>query len=139
MRLVLAAFTGGVAGTGLRLGIDLLLPHDAAGFPLGTLLVNTVGALVLGCLVAGLWLRPSTPAWLKVALGPGLLGSFTTFSALMVSVVALSSAALPGLAALYLGLSVALGFAAAALGLWLGTQLGGPALRPGIADDGATL
>ncbi len=139
MRLVLAAFAGGVLGTGLRLGADLLLPHEAAGFPFGTLIVNTVGALALGWLVGGLWLRPALPPWLKVALGPGLLGSFTTFSAVMVSVITLSSAALVSLATLYLALTLVFGFAAAALGLWLGQRLERLPLRPGIPDDGGTL
>lgn len=139
MRLALAAFAGGVLGTSLRVLADLLLPHDASGFPFGTLLVNTVGALALGWLVGGVWLRPTLAPWLKVALGPGLLGSFTTFSAVMVSVVALSSNGLLSLATLYLGLTVVLGFAAAALGLWLGHRLERRPLRPGIPDDGGTL
>ena len=61
------------------------------------------------------------PQWLKAALGPGLLGSFTTFSAVMVSLVALVSADSWALAAVYLLSTLVLGFAAAALGLWLGS------------------
>ncbi|MFC5931362.1 CrcB family protein [Cryobacterium melibiosiphilum] len=120
MRLILAAFLGGVLGTSLRFAADVAVPHTTDQFPTGTLLVNVLGAAALGWLVGGLWTRPAVPAWLKVALGPGVLGSFTTFSAVMVSLVAQGAAGLWTLAVGYLAASVVLGFAAAALGLWLG-------------------
>ncbi|MBG6059640.1 CrcB protein [Cryobacterium sp. MP_M5] len=128
MRLAPAVFLGGVVGTALRFGTDLVLPHSAEQFPAGTLVVNTLGAFVLGWLVAGLWTRPVVPQWIKAALGPGLLGSFTTFSAVMVSLVGLASAGSWALAAAYLAATLALGLPAAALGLWLGNPL---AHRPG--------
>jgi CrcB protein len=118
VREILAVLVGGMAGTGLRLVADLLLPHDDTGFPLGTLLVNVVGSFALGVLVSRMW--PRVPAWMRAGLGAGLLGSFTTFSALMVSLVAQVSLGSWWLAAGYLVLSLALGFAAAVLGLRLG-------------------
>ncbi len=42
---------GGLVGTGLRLGIDALLPHGDDGFPLSTLLINVAGSFALGMLV----------------------------------------------------------------------------------------
>jgi CrcB protein len=124
VRLILAAFLGGCLGTGLRFAADLALPHTGEQFPTGTLVVNVCGALVLGWIVGGFWARSGVPAWFRVALGPGLLGSFTTFSAVMVSLVSQSAAGLWALAALYLVVSVGLGFGAAALGLWLGGRFG---------------
>jgi len=115
-------FLGGAIGTALRFGADLALPHSAEQFPAGTLVVNAVGAFVLGWLVAGLWTRPAVPQWIKAALGPGLLGSFTTFSAAMVSLVSLASVNSWALAAGYLAATLLLGFAAAGLGLWLGAR-----------------
>ncbi|MFO7689327.1 MAG: CrcB family protein [Cryobacterium sp.] len=123
MRLILAAFGGGIVGTSLRLGADLALPHGDTALPVGTLLVNVLGALLLGFLVGGLWTRPGTPNWVKVAAGPGLLGSFTTFSAVMVSVVGLGSAGLWSRAGVYLAASVLLGLLAAAAGLALSRPL----------------
>lgn len=105
-------------GTGLRLLMDTMLPHTNAEFPLGTLLINVVGAFMLGLLIARLWSRASE--WLKAGLGAGLLGSFTTFSAVTVSLVAQTSSGLWMLAAAYLVLSLGLGLAAAALGLRVG-------------------
>jgi fluoride ion exporter CrcB/FEX len=68
MPLALAAFVGGVLGTGLRLAADLAFPHSDATFPASTLGVNVLGALVLGGLVGLLWTLPGVPRWLKVAL-----------------------------------------------------------------------
>ena len=98
--------------------IDTMLPHTDAQFPLGTLILNVVGAFVLALLIARFWSRASE--WLKAGLGAGLLGSFTTFSALMVSLVAQSTTGLWMMAAVYLVLSLGLGLAAAALGLRVG-------------------
>jgi CrcB protein len=139
MPLALAAFVGGVLGTGLRLAADLAFPHADAAFPVSTLGVNVLGALVLGWLVGGLWTRPGVPRWLKVALGPGVLGSFTTFSAVMVSLVAQSSAGLWGLAGGYLLATLVLGFGAAAFGLWSGSRLAHRPIPVEIPDDGSTL
>jgi len=86
-----------------------------------TVVVNLVGSLLLGFLVARLWRLPSTPAWLKVGLGTGLLGSFTTFSAVAVNVVDAVSLGNIGVALAVLGLSLVGGIAAA----WAGLLLGG--------------
>jgi CrcB protein len=130
---VLAVFVGGLIGTGLRLGIDALLPHQAPGsFPWSTLIVNVTGSLALGFLVARVW--PAAPAWARAGLGAGLLGSFTTFSALIVSLVELSFA-FPAVAVLYLGMSLVLGLGAAWLGLRLGSRAGGrPAVEPAVDE-----
>lgn len=116
----LAVLVGGLVGSGLRLGIDAVLPHAAPGtFPLSTLLINVAGSFVLALLVARVW--PTAPAWLRFGLGTGLLGSFTTFSALVVSLLQLSFA-YPAVAVLYLGASLVLGLGAA----WLGLRMGRP-------------
>lgn len=114
----LAVLAGGALGTAARLGIDALLPHADDAFPFSTLLANTMGALLLGVLTARVW--PVAPAWLKAGLGAGLLGSFTTFSAVAVSLVSLAAAGAPGTAALYLAATLVVGFAAA----WAGLRLG---------------
>lgn len=118
MRDLAAVLVGGMLGTGLRLLADTLIPHGDTGFPTTTLLVNVAGSFALGLLVSRLWTRAAR--WLKAGLGAGLIGSFTTFSAVMVSVVVQASHGLWLLAGVYLGLSLVLGFAAAALGLRLG-------------------
>lgn len=107
-----AVAAGGLVGTGLRLVADYLIPN-----PIATLVVNVVGSLVLGFLVARVW--PTASDWLKAGLGPGLLGSFTTFSALAVIVVDLGFT-LGGI--LYLAATLVLGLGAAFAGLRLGAR-----------------
>jgi CrcB protein len=116
----LAVLVGGLVGTGLRLGLDALVPHGEADWPWSTLLINVVGSFALGALVARLW--PVAPAWLRAGLGTGLLGSFTTFSALVVALITLSGAGRLPLAALYLVASLVLGLGGAVLGLRLGRR-----------------
>ncbi len=118
MSQLFAVLVGGILGTAIRLGTDTLLPHGADDFPLGTLIINVLGSFLLGLIVARFW--SAAPPWMRAGLGTGLLGSFTTFSALMVSVVALTGTGLWLIAIAYLVLSLVLGFGAAALGLRVG-------------------
>ena len=59
---VVAVLLGGILGTGLRLTLDELVAPDSA-FPWATLLINVLGSLLLGYLVARVW--PSAPTWLR--------------------------------------------------------------------------
>jgi CrcB protein len=119
-----AVFCGGIVGTALRGGIDALIPHTSVHFPTSTLFVNVAGSFVLAYLVGGLWERP-LPHWLKVGIGPGVLGTFTTFSAVAVAMVTMTATGHLGLAVLYLVLTLGLGFAA----VWAGFHLSG-AIHP---------
>jgi len=116
---LVAVVIGGILGTGLRLALDQLIAPDSA-FPWATLLINVVGSLLLGYLVARVW--PVAPAWLRAGLGTGLLGSFTTFSALIVALLTLTASGMAPLAVVYLVATLVLGFAAALLGVRLGVR-----------------
>lgn len=85
-------------------------------FPLGILAVNLAGTLALG-LVAGAALSGEA---LAIVAG-GVLGSFTTFSTWMLDSHRLAEAGHTRLVWLNLGLSLLAGFAAIALGHWLGS------------------
>ena len=117
---IVAVLLGGLLGTGLRLGLDALLPHADDAFPWSTLLINVAGSFVLAALVARVW--PRAPHWLKAGLGAGLLGAFTTFSALAVSLVSLADAGEWLLGAVYLVTSLVAGHGAAVAGLFLGRR-----------------
>jgi CrcB protein len=127
---VLAVFLGGAIGTALRLELDAAVVHRDDQFPLSTLLINVVGSFLLALFVARLW--PVVPAWLRAGLGPGLLGGFTTFSAVVVSMVTLASDSMVVQALGYLGITLVLGFGAAALGFWVGRR---SEARPTIEVD----
>ena len=124
---IVAVLVGGLIGTTLRLGIEALVPHGPSEFPWSTLLINVVGSFTLGLLVARLW--PTAPEWLRFGLGTGLLGSFTTFSAVIASLLTLAMTA-PLLSAIYLVASLVLGLGAA----WLGLRLG-PRPEPITVDE----
>ena len=127
MNLV-AVLLGGVIGTGLRITLDTVIHHDDSQFPWSTLLINILGSFALAFLVARVW--PTAPAWLRAGLGTGLIGSFTTFSALIVSLLSLTGAGMPLLASVYLIASLVGGLAAALLGLKLGSRV-----IPRLQDD----
>lgn len=129
-RELAAVLVGGAVGTSLRVLVDLSLPHDLHQFALSTLLVNVLGAFLLGVLVSALW--PRVPAWVRVGLGPGILGSFTTFSALAVSFMALGQAGDVVGALLTVALTIGVGMLAAWAGLTLGARLG--ARRPPVPE-----
>lgn len=120
LRRVLLVALGGTVGTAARLGLGLVIP-DAGGFPIAVMLANVVGALLIGVLVA----RPldrrgeTAAAELRLLLGTGVLGGFTTYSAFMTGTVSLWADA-PLVAVAYAVGSLALGLGAAALGLRIG-------------------
>jgi CrcB protein len=77
-RLLVAVAAGGMVGALLRWGLGEVLP-DGPGFPWTTFAVNVSGTFVLACLPAFAVVRRSE--LVDAALGPGLLGGYTTMSA----------------------------------------------------------
>jgi CrcB protein len=120
MGALFAVLIGGAIGGGLRVELDVVLPHGPSDFPWDTLLINIIGSFVLALLVSRAW--PVVPEWVRAGLGPGLLGGFTTFSAVMVSMVTLATNGEIPLALGYLVATLVLGFGAAALGSWVGRR-----------------
>jgi CrcB protein len=115
-RAWLAVAAGGLAGTELRYGLGLAFPDSAGAVPWTTLGINVAGSFVLATLTT-LWIaRPHTAFWLRAGLGPGLLGSFTTFSAVVFSIDQLARAGEHPVWLAYLGLSLLLGLGSAAGG-----------------------
>ncbi|MBR7741726.1 CrcB family protein [Phycicoccus sp. BSK3Z-2] len=114
---------GGAAGSLGRWGVGLSLPPTPGGFPWATFLVNVTGALAMGLLVAVLVERPGTHRLVRPVVGVGLLGGWTTFSALAVDAVTLGDSGRLGVAALYLAATVVVGVLAVVGGLRLGRTL----------------
>jgi CrcB protein len=139
VRAYLAVAVGGLIGTGLRLGFDLAFPHADGEFPLETLIVNLAGAFALGWLVGGLWTRPTMPIWLKAGIGSGVIGSFTTLSAVMAALLVLTREDELWLAAVYLGVSIVGGLALAAAGLRIGSLIAHRPMPTEVTDAGETL
>jgi fluoride exporter len=123
---------GGAVGTGLRYGITLVVPRWA-GVPIATLGINVVGAFLLGLLLELLADRSLDTGWsrrIRLGVGTGGLGGFTTYSALATETAALAFTR-PGLAIAYAFGTVLIGAAASVAGIWLSRGHLRPALVNG--------
>ena len=109
---------GGAAAAARYLIDTAIAARTEHPFPHGLLAINIAGALALG-LVAGAALEGEA---LIVVAGGGI-GSFTTFSTWILDSHRLAEAGHTHLVWLNLGLSLVAGFAAVALGDWLGGLL----------------
>lgn len=120
---VLAVALGGAAGSVARYLVTVLLATTASVFPYATLLVNIVGAFLIG-LFARLFATPDHDPVLRLALTTGLCGGFTTFSTFSAETITLVQQGRAGRAAAYVLLSLALGFGATLIGLGVGRTRG---------------
>lgn len=111
---------GGAVGAVLRHLLGVWVP-DGSGFPWTVFTINVVGSLLLALLPAVAVVRRSQ--LLAVALGPGVLGGFTTLSATSDQGRALLEDGRPGLAAAYLlGTLAACLTAVAVASAWVGAS-----------------
>ena len=114
---------GGAVGAVLRyqLGRGMtawLGSNGINGFPWATLTANVVGSLAMG-LLAG-WLArygSGEGEQMRLLLGVGLLGGFTTFSAFSLEMMLLVERGQALTAVIYAGVSILAGLAALYLGL----------------------
>ena len=114
---------GGTVGTGLRYLINTLIPAWH-GVPVATVGINVVGAFLLGVLLETLNRRAPNHSWsrrARLGLGTGVLGGFTTYSALATDTTLLTVSH-PGAAAGYALATVIIGAAASILGIWVGRR-----------------
>ena len=127
VRLLGLVLLGGAAGTLLRWAVGLAVPH-VGGLPLGTAAVNLLGAFVLGALLEHLALLGPDEGRrrdLRLTLGTGLCGGFTTYSALALDTDGLLRAGAVGPALAYALGTVGLGLVASALGIAAARRLRG--------------
>lgn len=126
LRAALAVGAGGLVGTSLRYLLGLASATPAGTWPAVTLGINLLGAFALGLLLEALVrLGPDAGGrrLVRLAVGTGLLGSFTTYSTLALDVLHLLDAGRFAPAALYAGVSVVGGVLAAGFGIAVGTRV----------------
>lgn len=107
---------GGAVGAALRFHASLLaLRMGHTGFPAATLGVNVIGGLFMGVLAALVY-REIVGEPVRLFVGVGLLGGFTTFSAFSLELFQMIERGQAGVAFGYAAVSVALALAALATG-----------------------
>ena len=113
-------FAGGVVGTLARYGVgEVLAPRGT--WPAATFCVNVVGAFLLGVLLEALGRRGpdvGVRQRLRLLLGTGFLGAFTTYSTLAVETSLLVRDGSGAVALGYAAASVVVGFLVSMLGIW---------------------
>lgn len=114
---------GGALGALARFALgEHLLQRFGDGMPWGTLAVNLVGSLAAGCLIG--WID-GRPAWAPLRLFAlvGVLGAFTTYSSLMLELLAFGRIGRIGAATTYLAITLVAGLVLVAIGARLGQAL----------------
>ncbi|NRP86428.1 putative fluoride ion transporter CrcB [Ensifer adhaerens] len=111
--IYLVVFLGAGLGGAFRLGVNELAARLFGGeFPFGTLIINVVGAFIMGVLTEYFAFRGGVSQELRLFLTTGILGGFTTFSTFALESVVLWERGqwIPFVA--YVGLSVFLSLGA---------------------------
>lgn len=118
---VLLVGIGGALGSVARYLSGVMVgrfwPSD---YPLGTMLINISGSLIMGLFIG--WLARTTPTWqadARLFFAVGVLGGFTTLSSFSLDTVVLLERGAFGQAAIYVVGSVAISIAALFLGLFV--------------------
>lgn len=112
----LAVGAGGAIGAMGRYAVGLIPALQRGAFPLHTLLINLVGAILIGMAAASAQRWTDLSPTLLLFWRLGICGGFTTFSTFSLESLTLLESGRTGLFALYALLSVAL----CLVGVWLG-------------------
>lgn len=120
IRYLGAVALGGMVGTAVREGLSISVPA-VQGVSLIILFINVVGAFALGALLEALvhgGADEGRRRSLRLLLGTGALGGFTTYSTLATGTSVLFTAGRSGAAIAYALATLLLGAAATFAGIW---------------------
>ena len=123
MTKILVIGLGGFLGAIARYGLSGLAQRLTSSFPLGTLLVNLIGSLLLGFLATLFIDRLMVSAELRLFTLVGLLGAFTTYSTFSLETLNLIRAGEWSFVFLYVGGNFVGGLLAVGLGVILANRL----------------
>ena len=124
MNLVWYVALGSAVGGASRFALSTFLQQRAAtAFPIGTLVVNVTGSLLLGFILRYALGSPSISAETRALLTVGFCGGYTTFSTFSYETLKLVEDGDYRRAALYVTLSVVLALAATFIGMMAAGEL----------------
>lgn len=116
--ILLAVAGGGAVGSVVRYVLGVVIQGRAGtGFPIGTLVVNVTGSLLLGFLMRLLLDSTVASETVRLMLTTGLCGGYTTFSTFTYETARLMEEGEHQRAALYVALSLVLSIIAMFAGL----------------------
>ena len=125
-RAIATVAVGGLLGAPARYGLEVVFPPGTGQWPVTTFVINVVGAFLLGTLLEGLTRTGPDTGWrrqVRLGIGTGALGSFTTYSTLAVETDELLRGHHWWAAASYAAGSVVVGLVATVLGIAVGARM----------------
>ena len=124
MNLLWYVALGSAVGGASRYALSMFIQQRASStFPIGTLIVNVTGSLVLGFVLRYALGSPSVSAEVRALLTTGFCGGYTTFSTLSYDAMTLIEDGDYRRAAIYIGASVLVSLVATFLGIAAAGQL----------------
>jgi fluoride exporter len=119
MKSILLVMAGGGIGAVLRFQMGRMLVSTPPAWPWGTFVANVLGGFMMGVLAAWLIRVGQAGETMRLLIGVGLLGGFTTFSAFSLDMMRMIEGGAVGLALVYALASVVLALLALFAGLAL--------------------
>ncbi|AOT68992.1 fluoride efflux transporter CrcB [Geosporobacter ferrireducens] len=111
---------GGFLGSNFRFWLsDWACRHFQENLPYGTLIVNILGSFLLGIIMCYATESKDLVPLIKLFLGTGMMGAFTTFSALSFETLEMLKKSNYRLAILNTTMNITLGIAA----VWIGYEI----------------
>ncbi len=124
MNLLWYVALGSAVGGASRYALSMFIQQRASStFPIGTLIVNVTGSLVLGFVLRYALGSPSVSAEVRALLTTGFCGGYTTFSTFSYDAMTLIEDGDYRRAAIYIGASVVVSLIAPFLGIAAAGQL----------------
>jgi fluoride exporter len=117
MNPVILVMSGGAIGAALRYGLSRALPVGVSGWPWPTFAANVLGGLAMGVLAAWVLRGDNSAESLRLFVGVGVLGGFTTFSAFSLEMAQMVERGQVAMAAVYAVVSVLLALGALFAGM----------------------
>lgn len=125
--MLAAVAVGGAAGTAARHSLVEVFPVGPGSWPASTFGINVAGALLLGFVLEALVRAGPDTSWrrmLRLGVGTGALGAFTTYSTFAVEIDQLLRVGESATALSYAAGTVMAGLVATGVGVALGAWLG---------------
>jgi len=135
-RMLALVLLGGAVGSTARWRVSQTFAPHPGDWPWATFTINVAGSFLLGLLLEAMLRSGADAGWrrgVRVGVGTGLLGGFTTYGTFIVETERLVSTGHPWIGGAYAVVSIIVGSLAALAGIVLARTLLQPRFRTGSA------